>query len=145
MQVLPTLLPIVALLRLMRPFLRCGQDGTSVPLIAGAGAYTPSARGGALTFHVNGLPSNAWWPHGSANKFSLLVGVLETLLPVVALLRLSVALFRRIRTGTSVPHMLFAGASVGNSPAVGGALTFNVSYSPSDAWWNDGSANKYFK
>lgn len=39
--------------------------------------------------------------------------------------------------------MLLAGADVGRPPAVGGALAFNVSNPPSDAWWILGSAKKY--
>lgn len=47
----------------------------------------------------------------------------------------------RGRIGTTVP--LFAGACAGFTPAWGGALAFNVSSSPSDAWWIVGSAKKY--
>ena len=36
-------------------------------LIAGAGANDPPAWGGALTFHMDNSPSNAWWALGSAN------------------------------------------------------------------------------
>ena len=36
--------------------------------------------------------------------------------------------------------MLIAGASAGSTPAVGGALTFDVLYTPSLAWWDLGSA-----
>ena len=35
-------------------------------LVAGAGAGNTLAHGGALTFHVTDLPSNSYWPHGSA-------------------------------------------------------------------------------
>ena len=76
-------------------------------LIAGAGAYTPSAKGGAFAFDVNGLPSNAWWPHGSANKFSLLVRVLQILLSVVVILRLMSPFLRHGQGGTSVPLYLY--------------------------------------
>ena len=42
------------------------RGGSAVPLIAGASALYPSAYGGALTFVMNGLPSDAWWTDGSA-------------------------------------------------------------------------------
>ena len=48
--------------------------------------------------------------------------------------------FPRRRGGTSVPHMLFAGASAIDTPSVGGALAFAVNGSPSATWWNGGSA-----
>ena len=37
--------------------------------------------------------------------------------------------------------LLIAGASANNTPAIGGALTFNVNNTPSNAWWNNGSAS----
>ena len=37
--------------------------------------------------------------------------------------------------------LLIAGASANNTPAIGGALTFNVNNTPSDTWWNNGSAS----
>ena len=37
--------------------------------------------------------------------------------------------------------LLIAGASANNTTAIGGALTFNVNNSPSNAWWNNGSAS----
>ena len=39
--------------------------------------------------------------------------------------------------------MLIAGASAYHSPAMDGALTFDVSTPPSYAWWNLGSAFIY--
>ena len=36
--------------------------------------------------------------------------------------------------------MLLAGASASDTPARGGALTFNMINPPSDAWWGIGSA-----
>ena len=79
------------------------------------------------------------------DSFSLLVRVLGTPLPLVALFRLGWSILRRGLAGTSVPHMLLAGASAGLTPAVVGALVFHVSASPSGADWSSGSANKYFK
>ena len=37
--------------------------------------------------------------------------------------------------------MLLAGAGAYLTPADGGALTFNVNNTPSNAWWNNGSAS----
>ena len=50
----------------MCPILRRVRGGSSVPLLAGAGANYTSAFGGAFAFHVNGLPSYAWWNDGSS-------------------------------------------------------------------------------
>ena len=72
---------------------------------------------------------------------SLLVEVLETLLPVVVLWRLLWGLFRRIRGGTSVP--LISGACSCSTSADGGALTFNVDGPPLWLDWTRGSAKKY--
>lgn len=76
----------------------------SVPLIADASANDTSSMGGAFTFSAGVHPSNAWWNDGSANKFSLLVRVLEILLPLVALLHFTWSIFRlKGRTGAAVP------------------------------------------
>ena len=37
-----------------------------IMLIAGAGAYDTSVRGGASAFDMNTRPSDAWWSGGSA-------------------------------------------------------------------------------
>ena len=42
-------------------------------LLAGASANYPSARGGALTFSVNGDPFAPWWPDGSAFIYIMLL------------------------------------------------------------------------
>ena len=65
--------------------------GATVPLIAGACTTDPYSSGGAFAFDVPGLPSDTWWFTGSAFIYIMLVsgaGVLPTLLPGVALLRL---------------------------------------------------------
>ena len=42
----------------------------SSKLVAGAGAHGTPARGGALTFAVDTLPSDdTWWDYGSASIF----------------------------------------------------------------------------
>lgn len=58
--------------------LRLGRTGATVPLlfifllVAGASATFSSARGGAFTFDMSALPSNAWLDFGSA--FMLIAG-----------------------------------------------------------------------
>ena len=74
-----------------------------IMLVAGAGADSQSAFGGALVFNMDFPPSFEWWYNGSANKFSLLVRVLTTLLPLAVLLHLVWTLFLRVRGGPSVP------------------------------------------
>ena len=76
-------------------------------LFAGVSAANTLALGGALSFHVDYPPSAAWWFAGSANKFSLLVRVLAALLPIVVLFRLIWTIFRRLRTGPTVPLIFF--------------------------------------
>ena len=63
------------------------RGGTTVPLLAGAGADYTSALGGTFAFDLDALPSDAWtpWDVGSANKCSLLVRILTAPLPLVAL------------------------------------------------------------
>ena len=38
-------------------------------LLAGACAWNTPTHGGALTFNVDGLPSDTWWNVGSAKKY----------------------------------------------------------------------------
>ena len=45
--------------------LKCG---TTVPLLAGASAFSTPAIGGALPFSVNAPPSGAWWDIGSDKR-----------------------------------------------------------------------------
>lgn len=51
-------------------------------LVAGASALYPSAYGGAFTFVMNGIPSDAWWDYGSAHSFDMLfAGVAVNYIP----------------------------------------------------------------
>ena len=101
-----TLLPLAVLFCLIWPLLRRGRTGPSVPLINAhcwCGCFRPPAIGGAISFLVSSLPSWTDWSYGSANKCSLLVRVLTTLLPGEVFLRLLWSLLRRMRGGPTVP------------------------------------------
>ena len=51
-------------------------------LISGASALYPSAYGGAFTFVMNGIPSDAWWDYGSEHSFDMLfAGVAVNFIP----------------------------------------------------------------
>ena len=102
-------------------------------LFAGAGAWNSPDVGGALPFNVNNSPLWEDWDFGSANKCSLLVRVLPSPLPFLALCRFLWPILRRGRPGTSVP--LIAGACADNTSALGGAFAFIVRSLPSAIWW----------
>ena len=72
-RVLSLLLLMEVLLRLMWPLFRRMRGGTTVPLIAGAGASSASAHGGAFAFNMDYSPSAAYWAYGSAKKYRSMV------------------------------------------------------------------------
>ena len=71
-RLLAPLLPLLVFLRLLWTVFCRGRIGVSVPLfiyimlIAGAGAYDTSTKGGSFAFDMNTRLSDAWWAGGSA-------------------------------------------------------------------------------
>ena len=76
MEVLTTLLPLAAPLRLLWTTFRRVRAGASVPLIAGGGVFDTSVIIGVFTFSMNDI-SGTGESFGSAKKCSLLVEVLN--------------------------------------------------------------------